>query len=308
MRATLIGNTGPVAGREFALEKSVTTIGRRDENDIVVKDPTVSRKHAEIHQEGDALVLRDRGSTSGTLVNGAAIEGDRRLRDGDTITVGSNASFKIQIAPEEGATVIFSRDDPGSPQPPPPAPPSQAGPDAAATAATYRESGHTSIIPPFELTRAEPEEPPFPPPPPRDPKPLVRDMGSAAPLPPPVFQEPPPPSTWSPAPGREEGLRPLSQDWEPPSNAPRGDFGAAGSAGSWSPPTQPPAGQGAGQGQPGAQFPPPPGPPAFTPPPPAAAPATTGSRRGLVIGLTVLLILALIVIAIVALLVFSRLR
>src|SRR6266542_1360262 len=68
MRAMLIGSAGPLIGREFNLDAAVITIGRRDENDIVIKDPTVSRNHAEIRQEGGDLVLRDTGSTSGTVV------------------------------------------------------------------------------------------------------------------------------------------------------------------------------------------------------------------------------------------------
>lgn len=110
MRAKLIGSAGPLAGREFTLDAPVTTLGRRDENDIVIKDPTISRKHAEIRQDGDDLILRDNGSTSGTMVNGAPLTGEHRLRDGDTIIIGSNATFTVQMHPDDSATVAFSRE------------------------------------------------------------------------------------------------------------------------------------------------------------------------------------------------------
>lgn len=66
-------------------------IGRQSGNDLVVSDPGVSRNHAEVvgYDDGDCL-LRDLGSTNGTIVNGTKLgEGDEhRLHDGDRITVG----------------------------------------------------------------------------------------------------------------------------------------------------------------------------------------------------------------------------
>jgi len=63
-------------------------IGRMPENDIVVADPNVSRRHAEIRPVGPNFVVVDLGSTNGTRVNGATIS-QHTLRTGDTITVGA---------------------------------------------------------------------------------------------------------------------------------------------------------------------------------------------------------------------------
>jgi pSer/pThr/pTyr-binding forkhead associated (FHA) protein len=48
----------------------------------------VSRRHAELRQEGTAYWIVDLGSTNGLEVNGKQVE-RRRLRDGDRITLGS---------------------------------------------------------------------------------------------------------------------------------------------------------------------------------------------------------------------------
>src|SRR4051794_11318653 len=111
MRAVLIGSSGLVLGREYALDAPVVTVGRRDENGIVIKDPTVSRKHAEILRDGDSLYIVDKGSTSGITVNGQLISGRQPLRDGDRIGIGSSAVFMIQLQMTEDRTIAFSQQD-----------------------------------------------------------------------------------------------------------------------------------------------------------------------------------------------------
>jgi pSer/pThr/pTyr-binding forkhead associated (FHA) protein len=63
------------------------TIGRLPECDVILGDPNVSRRHAEIRRQGTGFVVVDLGSTNGTRVNGAGVK-ERRLVDGDEITVG----------------------------------------------------------------------------------------------------------------------------------------------------------------------------------------------------------------------------
>jgi hypothetical protein len=87
-----IGGTGAGSlvfpdGRRVALGERIVSMGRLSDCDIVLNDAKASRRHAEVHPDGDGYVLVDLGSTNGTLVNGLA--GDsRRLNDGDEITVG----------------------------------------------------------------------------------------------------------------------------------------------------------------------------------------------------------------------------
>jgi pSer/pThr/pTyr-binding forkhead associated (FHA) protein len=63
-------------------------IGRSKECDIRVSDPNVSRRHAEIRQEGSTYTIIDLGSTNGISVNGKA-QKKAKLEDEDRVTMGS---------------------------------------------------------------------------------------------------------------------------------------------------------------------------------------------------------------------------
>jgi pSer/pThr/pTyr-binding forkhead associated (FHA) protein len=70
------------------LTKTVTTLGRQFENDIVFQEEFLSRFHAEIVHESDKYVLYDKQSTSGTFVNGRKV--DRCvLNSGDLISLAN---------------------------------------------------------------------------------------------------------------------------------------------------------------------------------------------------------------------------
>jgi pSer/pThr/pTyr-binding forkhead associated (FHA) protein len=76
-------------------------IGRHPECDIVVDDPTVSRRHAEVRREGGRYVLVDHGSLNGTYVNREPR--DRALlADGDELWVGK-ARFTFHVDDYGGA-------------------------------------------------------------------------------------------------------------------------------------------------------------------------------------------------------------
>lgn len=73
---------------EVTSEQPVT-IGRLSDCEIVLSDPNVSRRHAEIRKEMDGYVVVDLDSLNGTKVNGSGIGKDQRLlADGDEIRVG----------------------------------------------------------------------------------------------------------------------------------------------------------------------------------------------------------------------------
>ena len=77
-----------VNGTRHELTKRAVVIGRSRDCDIQVPDPNVSRRHAEVRQEGAAYWVVDLDSTNGTEVNGRRLK-RAKLRQGDTITVGS---------------------------------------------------------------------------------------------------------------------------------------------------------------------------------------------------------------------------
>jgi hypothetical protein len=68
-------------------------IGRRDECHVCLGwDPEVSRVHAELQRVGRAWTIIDDGiSRNGSFVNAERLQGRRRLRDGDVITLGQTA-------------------------------------------------------------------------------------------------------------------------------------------------------------------------------------------------------------------------
>ncbi|RMG36405.1 MAG: FHA domain-containing protein [Planctomycetota bacterium] len=85
--ALLRGLTGDQQGREYALERTRTVIGRHPQCHIVLSESTVSRQHAQIVRRGEAFFVEDLGSQNGTRVNGAMIEQAVRLSTGDEIDI-----------------------------------------------------------------------------------------------------------------------------------------------------------------------------------------------------------------------------
>jgi pSer/pThr/pTyr-binding forkhead associated (FHA) protein len=80
---------------EFALEKDQIIIGRAKENDIVIDNIAVSRKHAQITLKEGMYYIRDLNSSNGTFLNGAQIDAsDHALSEGAMIGI---AKFEIQV-------------------------------------------------------------------------------------------------------------------------------------------------------------------------------------------------------------------
>jgi hypothetical protein len=74
-------------GGRSVLDKKRSILGRSRDVDVQIEDPNVSRRHAEIVQEGSVYWLVDLGSTNGTEVNGRRVQ-RARLDDGSSFTVG----------------------------------------------------------------------------------------------------------------------------------------------------------------------------------------------------------------------------
>jgi FHA domain-containing protein len=77
-----------VDGAQHTIDKQTVVIGRSKDCDIRLSDPNVSRRHAEIRQEGTAYWLIDLGSTNGSVVNGRRQQ-RAKLESDDRITLGS---------------------------------------------------------------------------------------------------------------------------------------------------------------------------------------------------------------------------
>lgn len=82
-RACLRGVSGSYFGKVIPIFDTVT-IGRSASCEVVLAEPELSRRHAQIRVTPDGLVLRDLGSANGTFVNGNRVR-DARLHQGDQI-------------------------------------------------------------------------------------------------------------------------------------------------------------------------------------------------------------------------------
>jgi hypothetical protein len=78
-------------------------IGRSDESDIALNDPSVSRMHAVIETEGAAPTVRDLGSTNGTFVNGRRVQTES-LRDGDDVRFGNTRMRFVLRRAQDGTS------------------------------------------------------------------------------------------------------------------------------------------------------------------------------------------------------------
>jgi DNA-binding response OmpR family regulator len=76
-------------GQYWLLQSPVTTIGRWEDNDVVIPDRWISRHHAQVRCEGSRCILEDLGSKNGLFVNGRRVTTSVPLRTDD----------RIQLAP-----------------------------------------------------------------------------------------------------------------------------------------------------------------------------------------------------------------
>jgi diguanylate cyclase (GGDEF)-like protein len=81
--------TGPGIGRRFLLTAAQLLLGRDEECDISLDDPSVSRRHAHVVPATDGCYAVDLDSKNGTFVNERPVT-RQRLRDGDYLRVGSS--------------------------------------------------------------------------------------------------------------------------------------------------------------------------------------------------------------------------
>ncbi len=85
-------------GRRMVLGAEKTVLGRSRDCDIVVDDPNVSRRHAELDRTPDGgWAVHDLGSTNGVLVNGKRVKRVQQLAQGDRIELGtSELVFQVE--------------------------------------------------------------------------------------------------------------------------------------------------------------------------------------------------------------------
>ncbi|MGH2999051.1 MAG: FhaA domain-containing protein [Gaiellaceae bacterium] len=75
-------------GQRLRVDKRSVVLGRSRECDIQIEDANISRRHAELRQEGTSFWIVDLDSTNGLEVNGKRVK-RAKLDPGDSFTVGS---------------------------------------------------------------------------------------------------------------------------------------------------------------------------------------------------------------------------
>ena len=86
------------------LNKPVVTIGRGNANDLVLNDSSVSRFHAVLKLTDGAVVIADRGSTNGVMLNGERISGESELKNGDIAVLG-RYHLRLESVDDKGIVV-----------------------------------------------------------------------------------------------------------------------------------------------------------------------------------------------------------
>lgn len=83
---------------EIEIKSGLITLGRAPDNMIaLVSDSNISRYHAEIERRGDNFYLVDLNSRNGSFVNEELIEGERRLQNGDKISLGGESEIEFRL-------------------------------------------------------------------------------------------------------------------------------------------------------------------------------------------------------------------
>lgn len=90
----LVAIDGPLAGQRFAVNSGELVIGREAAGVALGFDQSASRKHASFCAAPGGVLVRDLGSTNGTIVNGVRVQ-EMSLRPGDTVKIGST-TFRLE--------------------------------------------------------------------------------------------------------------------------------------------------------------------------------------------------------------------
>ena len=151
-------------GCRVSLDRDRLRIGRLAGNDIILRDPQISRQHAELRRMAGQWHILDLGSTNGLHIKGRRVR-EHALASGDLLLLAPDVSLRFQDGPappdalSTAGIVAFPASPPAAAQSakPPPARPAAAAP-----------AGAPAASPMFDMLRprspfADDEQPYFPP-------------------------------------------------------------------------------------------------------------------------------------------------
>jgi class 3 adenylate cyclase len=108
LNALLVSENRETLGKEYPLGTEPRTLGRKEDNNVVLDSPRVSRHHARITWDGIRYVVEDLGSKNGTYVNGVPVHEPCPIADGDSLLLGDQM-FTFQFLVDRMATVSLAR-------------------------------------------------------------------------------------------------------------------------------------------------------------------------------------------------------
>jgi len=105
-RGRLLIVKGPDRGEAIAIGELDLTVGSGAGNDVLLSDPTISRRHLAVEPRPEGVILRDLGSTNGSFVQGARFQ-ELTLGFGTEVTIGQTvlkyvpSEEHLELAPSE---------------------------------------------------------------------------------------------------------------------------------------------------------------------------------------------------------------
>ncbi len=101
--AKLIFTNEIFSGRVYELALEKTTVGRGDQNTLVIRDSSLSLIHCEILMHGSEIIVRDLNSSNGTFVNDSRLNMQSQVKSGQTVRFGS-VEARLELDPAQGKT------------------------------------------------------------------------------------------------------------------------------------------------------------------------------------------------------------
>ena len=112
-KPTLIPRDPGTAGTRVHVSKADLRLGRDTACDVVIPEPTVSRRHAGLRWDGRELVIEDLGSSGGTFVNDVAVR-HAVVHPGDVVRLGPRVEFLAQAEETTSALGLAAGPSDGS--------------------------------------------------------------------------------------------------------------------------------------------------------------------------------------------------
>lgn len=79
-------------------ERDSFVIGRAVDCDVIIDEPTVSKRHARLHWVDRQVVIEDLGASNGVFVNSVRVKGKLPVKDNDLLALGSTHMFFMLVA------------------------------------------------------------------------------------------------------------------------------------------------------------------------------------------------------------------